>query len=501
MDSFYVTLPSDSSLDVYPDNTPTKYTTKLKQGATLIGDYEVALAEVQYKFDFDNFVNNELSFCINIKQEDFDRIVILNENYLEPHMPVESTVSANLLKFKTLFDEFLSMGDTVLVDNDRWPQQKTKLLNMTNKIFKPTFLSSTSSINGWLSDVISSITEVARVISQAFGNPAVIMALDPKLGQQIRGLKLSVIGLTTPFQKLMLATRVKRDLTSSEPEPHQAEQPQTANQLTGLATQLQNAVFPSADRLAVDKLNEQLSHMLLEAQTQNRKLTELTETIGIMPFQQDMTHFLKSTSVYSVVPISTIPFSITDNERTFHVPVHFNSGYYKDPAALALYMNEHLRHLCVLKNLNKLVYFTYDPASNKLIMNIDKSADVGMMSLPFAQQLSFSYTKGARLTGAVASKTVHFHERWQLMYIYSDVVDYNHVGHTMAQLLRVIPATGERNAYTVIRFDSPHFLPTLKHDLATLEVQLLNEYGEPFSIKSGKTIIKLQFRPRIKHIF
>jgi hypothetical protein len=46
--SFYVTLPSNSSRDVYPDNTLTKFRTKLKNPIRLEGLYEVALVELMY---------------------------------------------------------------------------------------------------------------------------------------------------------------------------------------------------------------------------------------------------------------------------------------------------------------------------------------------------------------------------------------------------------------------------------------------------------------------
>lgn len=44
--SFYVTLPSNSSKEMYPEKTLTKYTTKLKNPIKLEGSYELALVEV-----------------------------------------------------------------------------------------------------------------------------------------------------------------------------------------------------------------------------------------------------------------------------------------------------------------------------------------------------------------------------------------------------------------------------------------------------------------------
>ena len=56
---FYLTLPSNSSMEYYPDNTASHYFTKLPQDINLTGDYEVGLSEIQ-------FSNNYL----NVKEED-----------------------------------------------------------------------------------------------------------------------------------------------------------------------------------------------------------------------------------------------------------------------------------------------------------------------------------------------------------------------------------------------------------------------------------------------
>ena len=55
---FYVTLPSDSSMNYYPNNTVTHYVTKLSEMIHLDGEYEVGLAEIIYPHSWFN-VNNE----------------------------------------------------------------------------------------------------------------------------------------------------------------------------------------------------------------------------------------------------------------------------------------------------------------------------------------------------------------------------------------------------------------------------------------------------------
>lgn len=52
--SFYVTLPSNSSLEVFPNNTTTRFSTKMHAPIRLEGSYEVALVEIMYPVSWKN---------------------------------------------------------------------------------------------------------------------------------------------------------------------------------------------------------------------------------------------------------------------------------------------------------------------------------------------------------------------------------------------------------------------------------------------------------------
>ena len=54
---FYLTLPSNSSMEYFSANTLTNFKTKLAQPVELLGDWEVALAELQYPRSWYNLQN------------------------------------------------------------------------------------------------------------------------------------------------------------------------------------------------------------------------------------------------------------------------------------------------------------------------------------------------------------------------------------------------------------------------------------------------------------
>jgi hypothetical protein len=63
--SFYVTLPSNSSKDVYPNNTLTKFSTKLKTPIKLEGFYEVALIEAILPVNWKNRYDGAMILKLN----------------------------------------------------------------------------------------------------------------------------------------------------------------------------------------------------------------------------------------------------------------------------------------------------------------------------------------------------------------------------------------------------------------------------------------------------
>jgi hypothetical protein len=70
MNHFYITLPSDSSSNYYPDNTVAHFTSKLPHRIRLDGDYEVGLAEFIYPYSWFNFDSGASTHFVNTETGD-----------------------------------------------------------------------------------------------------------------------------------------------------------------------------------------------------------------------------------------------------------------------------------------------------------------------------------------------------------------------------------------------------------------------------------------------
>ena len=66
---FYLTLPSNSSMNYCPNNTLTHYTTKLPKITNLDGAWEIGLAEIQYPHSWYSVKNNEAWLKVHFYKE------------------------------------------------------------------------------------------------------------------------------------------------------------------------------------------------------------------------------------------------------------------------------------------------------------------------------------------------------------------------------------------------------------------------------------------------
>jgi hypothetical protein len=64
MSHFYITLPSDSSANLYPDNTIGRFVTKLPEQIRLEGEHEVGLAEIIYHHIWYNVDNEDEKYWV-----------------------------------------------------------------------------------------------------------------------------------------------------------------------------------------------------------------------------------------------------------------------------------------------------------------------------------------------------------------------------------------------------------------------------------------------------
>ena len=96
---FYLHLPSNSSLNKFPNNTLTEYRVGLPQTVSLTGDWEVGLTEIHYPDSWNN-VQGNLQGRFYVRNQELD---VMWEALIVPPRHY-SSIEANLSIMKELVD-------------------------------------------------------------------------------------------------------------------------------------------------------------------------------------------------------------------------------------------------------------------------------------------------------------------------------------------------------------------------------------------------------------
>ena len=81
---FYLTLPSKSSMNYFPNNTLTHYTTKLPKIMDLNGTWEIGLAEIQYPHSWYNVKNKEAWLKVHFYKDSRNLWTVMRAGGLAP---------------------------------------------------------------------------------------------------------------------------------------------------------------------------------------------------------------------------------------------------------------------------------------------------------------------------------------------------------------------------------------------------------------------------------
>jgi len=84
------------------------------------------------------------------------------------------------------------------------------------------------------------------------------------------------------------------------------------------------------------------------------------------------------------------------------------------------------------------------------------------------------------------------------MYIYCDVIQHVVVGDVMAPLLRIVDVKTASTSVEHQILNPPLYVPLLKKNFDTIEINIVTDEGLPFSFVDGKLVVVLEFKRRIE---
>jgi hypothetical protein len=94
-------------------------------------------------------------------------------------------------------------------------------------------------------------------------------------------------------------------------------------------------------------------------------------------------------------------------------------------------------------------------------------------------------------------KQMNFHNN--TLFVYTDIIKYQHVGEFMAQLIRTVHfEISESRRSQIVTFNNPHYVQLATDYVDSVEITIKDGQDNPIKFISGiqPTIIKLHFRPK-----
>ena len=96
-----------------------------------------------------------------------------------------------------------------------------------------------------------------------------------------------------------------------------------------------------------------------------------------------------------------------------------------------------------------------------------------------------------------STKVALFLQDFSAMYCYSDIVEFQYVGDTRAQLLRIVPVTGRTGQVVYHHFDSPIYVKVSRTVIQSIETEIRQDTGSLVQFSYGKVVLVLHFRKAI----
>lgn len=123
LEEFYVSLPSNSSMDYFPENTQARYRTKLSSPLALSDEWEVALTEIFMSRNWFNIGKHNNSYSVDVVREESSPVDIVT---YDVQLPVE--LGNNIDKF------WLSVNREIQKEVDIYPSVLFVVENEGNEI-------------------------------------------------------------------------------------------------------------------------------------------------------------------------------------------------------------------------------------------------------------------------------------------------------------------------------------------------------------------------------
>lgn len=461
---FYVTLPSNASMIMFPNNTQSHFTTKLSPALILKGEYEVGLAEIIIPRSFFNITHSNNKYDLTYEEE-----ILKYEDCTKYEIPLTSvnetlsfvdSLNKNIgILTKSNIVTFIEKGNEITIriwgnaEVHIYPEKAEKLLYSLHLPLKDTIISKTTSFKfrrttADLSDQVFYIFDKRNTKDEKFVVPLNLTKTDTK--------KTS--------RKLSLFDIININILSvSKTDKVFFFKPENSN----------NVYFNTTDGYVVELSSKNAPSLL-------RKLSLLLDDV-ILDRNEVFTYNEAESEVdpgewfYLVKKKSNKVPTVVKKTEELSIPV----GLYTTP--------EELFSAFKVIKLNLL-------PNKRVELSVPENAQLRLRNglkelLGFKEEF---FVKGNYKSDYPLELNAGITE----IFVYTDIIQCHHIGDISAPLLRVIPLSGEKDEQIVRIYNNPIYFPLKNNYIETIDIELRSSSGKSITFATGKTILVLSFREK-----
>lgn len=467
MNDFHILLPSNASMNYFPNNTPDHYKTKLAHPIALKGEWECCLSEVTLPGKYFT-IHPEYNDSYTIETiENIEEFTLLPEFnislYNENHSDFVEGVNANI---KKVFKDPLVIFSVITKTN-------VKMLNIIIKPYVEMRITAEKGcnflrvlhLNPNVDDITPGFTRGANISSPRYNPPNVEMFKNQEI----------TISVKRPILKtkheIVLNNLLQKDVFDQISEKIIYE---TRNNLAHFKT-VGNKVFLQQKSNVEITMNRNSCPKLMDALNLKNEVHTIRGDHQF-DYSEIVADDVKMEK-FEIIEYEKFPI-IRKESKTLQLNIP--SGMYQNSKDFFKeFQHIYLRELfdskveLVVRNNTKVTF-------NEKLSNI----------LGF---IANSFTEGSYKSDYILELRAGISE----VYVYCDIVSSSLVGDVSAPILKIIPIANEYKEQIVKQFSVPLYFPIKKHHFDVIEIELVTSSGTPIKFLSGKTNIVLSFRRKI----
>lgn len=467
LDEFYVTLPSNSSMDYFPENTQSSYRTKLFSPIALTGEWEVSLSEVFMPRSWFNVNSHNNSYSVTLEKEEI--LPLDNAKY---NIALPDKVGENIEEFWSSINK--EIEKKINADS---PSVKFEMRD-----------------NG--SALYIDIATGFEIMIEAASAPKLLYMLH--LPNEDILITTSGVYQFRPSQ-LSLASNAF-SIINKKPKniinhilPFNRIKPRKSGDSNEDIFKILNANI---------ELLELQDYLIIDYQpAKNEVEFRLSENVELHLSKENCISLMRKLDLKENCSLSYGSWKYKVNPLLQPV-----SGEYIELEIKEYYTTKKLVSYTENLTINRGMYKTADQLFKEFkYIQLEQQPDLRVrLNVPKNHEISFG--KGLRdMLGFINNdpfKHGSYVSNYALeidggiteIYIYTDIIVSHNVGDTVSPLLRVIPCANEKEDQIVKHYDAPLYFPVRKKFIETIEIEIKSSSGDNIIFTHGKTLVVLSFR-------